>query len=326
MHAIVSSSAKDDLIVIDKNNRQLNVSTQATQHTRSRFDLDLPPVAVLPMRLDTDALQDLVILRQGDSKLAIAQTGVQSQLVSFSNSSPISISNGFGTPPASASPYPSTINVSGVAGTIDKLRVRLNGVSMSSFEDDIDILLVGPGGQKSLLMSDVNTTCVISNQNFTFDDDALLDLSGFNCVTGTYKPKDNAPADTFGAPAPAGPYTASLSNFNGTDPNGTWRMYMVSDNNFLMGQTISGGWTLYFGADDARSPLVVTNTNDTGAGSLRQAILDANAALGSDVITFSIDSGAKTIKPNSALPTISETVLIDATTQPGFAGQPLIEL
>src|SRR5687768_5278552 len=144
------------------------------------------------MRLDTDALQDLVILRQGESKPAIVQTGVQAQLVSFSNSSPISISNGFGTPPASASPYPSTINVSGVAGTIDKLRVRLNGVSMS-FKDDIDILLVGPGGQKSLLMSDLNSTCAISNQNFTFDDDALLDLS-FNCVTGTYKPKDNAPA------------------------------------------------------------------------------------------------------------------------------------
>jgi hypothetical protein len=34
----------------------------------------------------------------------------------------------------------------------------------------------------------------------------------------------------------------------------------------------------------------VTNTNDSGAGSLRQAILDANAAAGEDTITdFSTD-------------------------------------
>ena len=71
---------------------------------------------------------------------------------------------------------------------------------------------------------------------------------------------------------------------------------------------------------------VVTNTNDSGAGSLRQAILDANANAGPDVITFNIGAGLKTITPTSKLPDITDPVVIDGTTQPGFTGAPLIEI
>ena len=72
---------------------------------------------------------------------------------------------------------------------------------------------------------------------------------------------------------------------------------------------------------------VVTNTNDSGPGSLRQAILDANSNFDiSDVINFSIGTGVQTITPLSPLPTITESVIIDGTTQPGYAGKPLIEI
>jgi parallel beta-helix repeat protein len=70
----------------------------------------------------------------------------------------------------------------------------------------------------------------------------------------------------------------------------------------------------------------VRNTADGGAGSLRQAILDANAAGGSNTITFAIDSGTQTIRPTSPLPAITGAVTLDGTTQPGFAGTPLIVL
>ncbi len=71
----------------------------------------------------------------------------------------------------------------------------------------------------------------------------------------------------------------------------------------------------------------VTNTNNSGAGSLRQAILDANANAGADIITFNISpGGVQTIAPTSALPTISGPVTIDGTTQLGYSGTPLIEL
>ena len=65
----------------------------------------------------------------------------------------------------------------------------------------------------------------------------------------------------------------------------------------------------------------VTNTDDTGAGSLQQAILDANASAGLDTIEFNITVGSApfTIQPTVAnpLPVISDAVIIDGYTQPG---------
>ena len=72
----------------------------------------------------------------------------------------------------------------------------------------------------------------------------------------------------------------------------------------------------------------VTNTNDSGAGSLRQAILDANArANTTDTIAFNIAGTAPfTIGVLSALPTINDAVVLDGRSQPGYSGTPIIEL
>ena len=71
----------------------------------------------------------------------------------------------------------------------------------------------------------------------------------------------------------------------------------------------------------------VINANDDGPGSLRQAILDANASPGPDLISFDIPgSGTRSIELLSALPAVTDRVTIDGTTQPGFAGLPVIEL
>src|SRR5882724_1124641 len=68
----------------------------------------------------------------------------------------------------------------------------------------------------------------------------------------------------------------------------------------------------------------VTNTNDTGAGSLRQAIVNANSA---DSIVFNIPGpGPYSINPVSPLQPLKHPVTIDGTTQPGYSGVPLVEL
>ncbi len=74
--------------------------------------------------------------------------------------------------------------------------------------------------------------------------------------------------------------------------------------------------------------LVVTNTSDSGAGSLRQAILESNADSGDvDTITFNIPgAGVHTITPVGHLPFILEPVVIDGTVATGYDGSPVIEL
>jgi len=71
----------------------------------------------------------------------------------------------------------------------------------------------------------------------------------------------------------------------------------------------------------------VTNTNDAGAGSLRQAITSANSMAGADAISFNIPgSGTQTINLLSPLPAITGAVTIDGTTQNPSATTPPIEL
>ena len=84
----------------------------------------------------------------------------------------------------------------------------------------------------------------------------------------------------------------------------------------------------------AATPHVVVNTNDSGAGSLRQAILAANATEGDDSITFNIPGrGPHVIVPVTPLPPVARdvsgtvgAVIIDGTSEPDFAGTPVVVL
>src|SRR6266516_3599530 len=80
-------------------------------------------------------------------------------------------------------------------------------------------------------------------------------------------------------------------------------------------------------APASAATFVVTNAADTGRGSLRQAILDANSSANAAAIHFNIPGhGSVEIDLQSPLPAITNRVTIDATTQPGYATQPLVQL
>ncbi len=141
-----------------------------------------------------------------------------------------------------ANVYPSTVNVSGFSGEVLGVTATLNGFS-HTFADDIDILLVGPAGQSVLLMSDAGGSIDVSDLTLTFEDGATA-LPDFGpLVSGTFAPTNFGEGDTFPAPAPLPPYGTALSDFIGTNPNGTWSLFVADDVAGDVG-SIASGFTL----------------------------------------------------------------------------------
>ncbi len=79
---------------------------------------------------------------------------------------------------------------------------------------------------------------------------------------------------------------------------------------------------------DGSDANIVDNICDDGAGrcTLRAAIQQANATPGADTVNFRIGTGPQTITPAFSLPSVNESLTIDATTQPGFTGSPVVVL
>src|SRR6266508_1906852 len=142
-----------------------------------------------------------------------------------------------------ASPYPSDIVVPAGLGTVTKVTVTINSLT-HTFPDDLDFLLVGPAGQNAIIMSDAGGSLDVSNVVVTLDDAAAIPLpDSAQIISGTYQPTNYGTGDTWPAPAPAPLGGSALSIFNGTDPNGTWSLYLVDDAGGDLGM-IAGGWTL----------------------------------------------------------------------------------
>jgi hypothetical protein len=145
-------------------------------------------------------------------------------------------------------PYPSTISVTGEAGTITKATVTLFDVNGGE-ERDLDVLLVGPGGS-TILMSDVcdagGFLPSFIHFNFTFDDDAPAAMpdvcsASLQPATGSWKPTNYDTSDNFPGVAP--PYPLGLANVRGTSANGDWKIYGFDDS-YPDPVTINGGWSL----------------------------------------------------------------------------------
>lgn len=142
--------------------------------------------------------------------------------------------------------YPSTISVSGVTGTVTRVVVRVEGLT-HTYPDDLDLLLVGPGGQRALLMSDAGGPADLNGVTLVFDDEAeVYPPDGGPVIKGIYRPANYGTGDALPAPAPPGPYAEPqlLSVFKGIDPNGTWSLYVSDDGAQDVGRFTGWGLTL----------------------------------------------------------------------------------
>jgi subtilisin-like proprotein convertase family protein len=201
--------------------------------------------------------------------------------------------------PTTARTYPSELGVSGLTGTVSDVELTLNGVSWHNLYT-LDAMLVAPDGRKAMVISDVggNTGSTI-DVTLTLDDEASAPLPELEApASGRYRPTNyGGGGDTFPAPAPD-PSDAGtpLSVFDGSDPNGTWRLFIVQDEVDLPG-FISAGWSLQIetssGADgssaaDSTAPwITVTAPASHARGVRRSADIRAAASenLRSDTVT-----------------------------------------
>lgn len=195
-----------------------------------------------------------------------------------------------------ANPYPSNITVAGLTGNITTVTVRLENLN-HTFPIDLDILLVAPGGNNIVLMSDVGSIVDVNFCNINFDDAAATTIPTGAAIAcgGSFQTSRDASVDTYPAPAPApGTNTTLAAAFNGIAANGTWSLYIVDDAGIDQG-TLGNGWSItvttagstattfrnnnpIFINDGARSKAAPYPSTITASG-LTGAISDVNVTL-----------------------------------------------
>jgi hypothetical protein len=177
--------------------------------------------------------------------------GTRSRTVtrSFSNETGIAIPEGQKPGGVPANPYPSTITVDGFTrGKIVDLDVTLHGFE-HDIPPDVDILLVKESENSPAvqIVGDVGDITHDDVAFITLDDEADEPLPFFERLSaGRFQPTDNDQEgfddDSFPAPAPAIGPEKTLSAFDGLNPNGTWRLYVVDARNQDGGSI--DGWEL----------------------------------------------------------------------------------
>lgn len=232
--------------------------------------------------------------------------------VTFSNPAPITI-------PATrtvgvAAPYPANISVAGIIGSVIKVTVTINNLS-HTWPDDIDMLLVGPQGQRVMLMSDGGGGLIndLENATLIFDDAAANYIPDNEAIpsnaTTTYRPSDNGTRDNLPLPAPRRPYAQVLSAFNGVDPNGTWSLYAADDAVVGVG-AIAGGWSITIATETAtctttcgQARLETTSTLSRDSGGNVVAVITATndgSATATGVTLTNATLNAFTVTPQTA--------------------------
>lgn len=158
---------------------------------------------------------------------------------SYSNTSAIVIAD-----ESAGVPYPSMIVVQGLTGVVAKVQVSLKSLT-HSYPDDLDALLVNPSGTSVMLMSDAGGSFPLADVTIQFDVPGRLLPNSTQITAGTYAPSNwgGTIGDVFPPPAPSGPYSATLSDLEGTDPNGVWSLFLHDDVSENAGE-LENGWNL----------------------------------------------------------------------------------
>ncbi|MBX7158196.1 MAG: hypothetical protein K1X66_07415 [Verrucomicrobiae bacterium] len=145
-----------------------------------------------------------------------------------------------------AVPYPSVITVSNLPTKL--IQIEVSFTLTHTFPDDVDILLVGPEGQSTILMSDCGGSGNITNAPFIITDFTTNSIPDSTSIAlgGRFKPTNfpgnDGTNDVWPSPAPTAPYGTNLAVFTNTNPNGDWKLFVKDDQGVDSG--LISQWTL----------------------------------------------------------------------------------
>jgi uncharacterized repeat protein (TIGR01451 family) len=168
--------------------------------------------------------------------------------------------------------------VSGLTGIVGKVTVTLSNLS-HTYPKDVSAVVVGPGGQKVILMSGAGAANAV-NASLVFDQTAAQQVpsEAAQLMSGAWRPANYSGSVVL--PSVAAPYGESLEVFNSISPTGQWRLY-VNDNNDGDEGLIAGGWSLAF--------TMLKPVNQVADLAVSAAAFPATLLAGSDAaITFTI--------------------------------------
>ncbi len=280
------------------------LAQQPVVSQRSIVSARIKPINSLSRR----SAKPVPIPRGGMPSIGTSQTINGVTTTSFSNSGLIEISAvNSGPEPEPVIPYSSDIDVLGLTGVVTQISVTLNGLSHSS-PDDLDMLLVGPGGQTFHFWSDAGGANAVENVSVTIADNGETPLPDSAVIVdgATYRPFNaDTVGDDFPVPAPGGAYgepanagsATFASIFNGLtadQANGTWSLF-VTDDTDGNGGSIARGWTLNISTEvpaTTNGQLLISEFRLSGPSGADDEFIELYNATGSRLTVQSTDDSS----------------------------------
>lgn len=204
----------------------------------------------------------------------------------WSNLTSLSFAN-----PGVATTYPSPITVSGLAGPITAISIIITNYT-HPFTKDIDVLLSGPTGIKTWLMSDVGNNSSVSGLTLTFNESNTTNMSqNPTLISGTYKPTNYEGTETMPSPAPGTTpenYTTNLVDFIGSNGNGTWNLWA---RDCCLGDigTIGGWYLILTTAQGANVTWTPTESQGPGSYSVNVRVTDGGGGSDTELVGITVN-------------------------------------
>ncbi len=217
----------------------------------------------------------------------------------------------------------STITVSGVVGPIASMTLTLNDLSVPR-PQQMDFLLVGPGGQKFVFLSDAggqNSGSATTNVTMTFSDASavvILQASNTPFTTGTFRPVDydaspsfptSAPPYQSAAPFGSATFTSVFGGLSGASVNGNWVLHLWDGGAGGGTGQIAGGWSL----DIVTTPSAAATTTILGSSANPSFTNQAITLTSTTTSTSTVNTGVVNFVDNTTSTTLCSGAAVNGS-------------